>query len=386
MKRNKKVLLHVFSAPQSVFYFMDGQLQFMRENGFEIHVIVPFDNFYMKEIKKREQNVFFHNIRFKREISFFVDFVCLLKLIYFFLKINPKIIHLHTPKASFLGALASKFIFRKNVIYQMHGLISSDGDSVKKNLIYYLEKLTCILVDKVFSVSNSLRDFAIESQFCSSEKISVIGNGTINGIDHKNQFNPDLIVQKEKYLSLKMVENRFVIGYIGRISFDKGIEDFLKVCSSLSESYSILSVIIGTNETGKNLNELIQKYKNLSSKNLLHFNEVNDPQNFYICFDLLLFPSKREGFGLVAAEASSMKVPVVAYDIPGVRDAVEHNVTGKLVEFGNFHALEMAIRDYISDKDLLIEHGTNGRNRIIDLYSKEVLWNKFLDEYKLLCS
>jgi glycosyltransferase involved in cell wall biosynthesis len=47
--------------------------------------------------------------------------------------------------------------------------------------------------------------------------------------------------------------------------------------------------------------------------------------------DLLLLPGTREGWGIVAMEAASYGVPVVAYDIPGLRDAVRHERTGMLV-------------------------------------------------------
>ena len=47
--------------------------------------------------------------------------------------------------------------------------------------------------------------------------------------------------------------------------------------------------------------------------------------------DLLLLPGTREGWGIVAMEAASYGVPVVAYDIPGLRDVVLQGVTGVLV-------------------------------------------------------
>ena len=47
--------------------------------------------------------------------------------------------------------------------------------------------------------------------------------------------------------------------------------------------------------------------------------------------DLMLLPGTREGWGIVAMEAASYGVPVVAYDIPGLRDAVLDGVTGVVV-------------------------------------------------------
>lgn len=47
---------------------------------------------------------------------------------------------------------------------------------------------------------------------------------------------------------------------------------------------------------------------------------------------LVLLPGTREGFGMVALEAAAHGIPVVAYDIPGLRDAVVHGVTGLVTE------------------------------------------------------
>lgn len=56
--------------------------------------------------------------------------------------------------------------------------------------------------------------------------------------------------------------------------------------------------------------------------------------------DLMLLPGTREGWGIVAMEAASYGVPVVAYDVPGLRDAVVDGVTGFLTA-PNPHALAM---------------------------------------------
>jgi len=66
--------------------------------------------------------------------------------------------------------------------------------------------------------------------------------------------------------------------------------------------------------------------------------------------DLLLLPGTREGWGLVAMEAASYGVPVVAYDIPGLRDAVLDGVTGMVVP-AHPDALGAAAASLLQDPD-----------------------------------
>lgn len=381
MKSKTTRLLHVFSAPQSAYYFLEGQLQFMARQGFEVHVVIPKDEFFYKKLKEREANVFFHQISLKRNIAPLHDINSLLKLIYLLFKLQPDILHLHTPKASFLGAIAGKLTFQKNIIYQMHGLVSTYGNKVTKSMVYYIEKYTCYLADRIYAVSPSLMKFAIEENYCKSTKISVIGNGTINGIDYRSKFNIENLSSKDKYINSSVIAGRFVIGFVGRISEDKGVNDFLSVVSKINESNALFSVIVGPNEMGNSFSKLLDNYSNLNSSNLLIIDEISDPENIMHHFDILLFPTKREGFGLVAAEANALEVPVVAYDIPGVRDALENNVTGKLVEFNNLEKLKQAVLFYYNNEPIKIEHGNNGRMRVKTLFDREVLWTRIFETY-----
>ena len=66
--------------------------------------------------------------------------------------------------------------------------------------------------------------------------------------------------------------------------------------------------------------------------------------------DLLLLPGTREGWGIVAMEAASYGVPVVAYNIPGLRDAVLDGATGMVVP-PNPDALGSAAAGLLQDAD-----------------------------------
>jgi glycosyltransferase involved in cell wall biosynthesis len=377
-------LIHVFTAPQTAYFFMNGQLDFMISKGIEVTVIMPLDIEFNQKFKERELNVKIINVNFERTISLIRDLSCLFQLIKIFNKRKPDIIHLHTPKASLLGALAARFLFKKNIIYQMHGLVSASGNNVKKGFTYMLERITCSLSTQIFAVSKSLKEFAIEHNFCKLIKISVIENGTINGIDFKSQFNPRNISSTRFELE-KLSANKFVIGFVGRLLKDKGIEDYLFTVSKCKEkNLPVVGFVIGPDESRGEWNILLEKYNLIQDEDIYLFGQQFEPEKFMIHFDILLLPTKREGFGLVGAEANALKIPVVGYDIAGFRDAVVNKQTGLLVDFENTDKLLEAVWFYFNNPLLKKEHGENGRKRVVRDFDPKLIWESLYDEYKKL--
>ena len=94
--------------------------------------------------------------------------------------------------------------------------------------------------------------------------------------------------------------------------------------------------------------------------------------------DLLLLPGTREGWGIVAMEAASYGVPVVAYDIPGLRDAVSDGVTGMVVP-ANPDALGSAAASLLQDPDRWRQLSGAAQQR-----AQEFTWDRVAQD--LLCA
>src|SRR5690606_28120263 len=114
----------------SAYFFLEGQLKYLQNKGVEFSVILPFDGYFSAKIIEREKDVDFYKLNFSREINLLNDFKSLIILTRLIILIKPDIIHLHTPKASLLGGFAGRLLFKRNIIYQMHGLVSLRGDKV----------------------------------------------------------------------------------------------------------------------------------------------------------------------------------------------------------------------------------------------------------------
>src|SRR5699024_1044777 len=151
-----------------------------------------------------------------------------------------------------------------------------------------------------------------------------IGKGSSNGIDLE-RFNPKLITDGQiKALrdELNIGDDDFVMGYIGRITKDKG-------CNELVESFEILSadhpdlklLIVGDFEESDSI-----KQENIAKiyeyDNIILCDYTLDIGKYYCLMDIFVFPTYREGFGNVSIEAQAMGVPVITFDVTGARDTL----------------------------------------------------------------
>jgi glycosyltransferase involved in cell wall biosynthesis len=115
----------------------------------------------------------------------------------------------------------------------------------------------------------------------------------------------------------------------------------------------------------------------IASANVTLHGAVDRPQTALEPAGVLVLPSLAEGFGLVLIEAMAAGVPVVATDVPGIREVVRNGVTGLLVPPGDAAALAVAIRRIVDDAEL--------RQRLILTARADLprfTWGMVLDQYR----
>jgi glycosyltransferase involved in cell wall biosynthesis len=370
---------HCFTTHLSLI-FLEGQLQFIQENGVDIHIAIPFH----KDIDVgKYPGISFHFIPMVRYVSLIKDLVSLFKLLSLFKKIKFDIIHLHTPKASLLGSLAAKLILHKRIVYHLHGLVAIKNNNPIYGLTNLFERLPFLFSNHVLSVSQSMQEYCITNKLVKRNKIQVLANGTINGIDGLNKFNPNnktIIDFKTNFITENKLVNKFIVGFVGRICIDKGFFDFLNIANKLAiHSQNCAFLIVGGNELEQDVSIFLEQKAKFQ---YIHIDSTTNPENYIALLNVLVLPSCREGFGLVAAEASALQIPVVAYDIVGVRNAVVNEVTGKLVEAGDVDELLKAVQFYYANPKVAKEHGESGRHFILNNFNPSNVWQEQLKFYK----
>ncbi len=115
-----------------------------------------------------------------------------------------------------------------------------------------------------------------------------------------------------------------VILYLGRFIAEKGILDFQFIAKSLHSRSDLHFVAVGELDFG-NPSSLTQNQLIQLKKVATVFDWIDDVAELLSVVDLLVYPSQREGFPVGLMEAMASGVPVVAYDVPGVRDALKNH-------------------------------------------------------------
>jgi len=95
--------------------------------------------------------------------------------------------------------------------------------------------------------------------------------------------------------------------------------------------------------------------------------------------DVILLPSYREGFCIVAIEAQAMGVPIITTDIPVPRDAIINGKTGILIPAANEKSLISAIHKLENNRDLLKSMGDKGILFVRENFEQGVFWEKVLE-------
>ena len=362
-------IIHICSSAMSFRFFLREHLINLAREGRCVIAVCGEDD--------KEEASFFeaHDIRFiyipiERKISLFSDLKSLLRLIFLFLKYRPDVVHTHTPKASLLGTLAGRITAVRKVFFHCHGLSFIRYNEITSNVGYFIERLPILFAHKTLAVSPSLASYLVKNNHSFGKHISVLGAGSICGVD-MSLFSLPPRLPRESRLN----EEPFVIGYLGRVNEDKGMSIFIAVIDRLR--------MLGLNVRGK-VAGMIDGADSINfpySIDYVGSVTREEAPDFLGSCNVFLFPSCREGFGMAAAEASAMELPVIAFDIVGIKDVVIDGETGFLVYPGDVDGMVERANLLFSSPELCLSLGRNGRKYILDNFSQEKVLGDFSDFY-----
>lgn len=373
-------LLQITTVPETLS-FLKGQTGYMKARGFEIHALSSPGEF-LTEFAASEQ-VSVHAVKMHRRITPLQDIYAIFQLWLHLLQIRPQIVHAHTPKGGLVGTIGAWLAGVPIRIYHIRGLPFMTATGYKRLLLRWSEKVSCLLANQVLCVSHSIREVAV-AEICSADKVKVLLGGSGNGVDASGKFNPAQVGEHTRQETRKkygIPADALVVGFVGRIVRDKGIAELVAAWKTLREEFPDLHLLmVGSFEPQDAVSQDVENL--LTSDDRIHLTGiVYNTAPVYAAMDILTLPTYREGLPNVPLEAAAMELPVVATLIPGCIDAVQDGVTGTLVPPRNAEALAGAIRMYLNDPELRRQHGQVGRDRVLQEFRQEAIWEAVYQEY-----
>jgi lipopolysaccharide/colanic/teichoic acid biosynthesis glycosyltransferase len=270
-------------------------------------------------------------------------------------------------------------------VYSVHGLPLETATGLKRRLLRWTERVSCLLAHRVLPVSPSLSRRVVEERLCAPGKLRLLGKGTVNGVDATNRFVPgtdQFQAAREFRQKLGIHPESMVIGFVGRIVRDKGVQELAQAwCLLRPEFPEAHLVLAGTFEPQDPVPADIERI--LRADPRIHLlGHVGPMPPVFAAMDVVALPTFREGFPQVPLEAAAMERPVVGTRVTGCVDAIVDGVTGTLVDAGDARALAAALRRYLLDPGLRQTHGRAARMRILRDFRPESLCQAMEDQYR----
>jgi glycosyltransferase involved in cell wall biosynthesis len=362
--------------------FVQGQLQFFQERGFDVTVLCPERRKDEWEVA-RPKGVSIIEVPMERKIAPLRDLQSLLRLLRHMRQLRPLVTNVGTPKAGLLGGFAAWLNRVPCRFYTLHGLRFETTKGLKRRILVYAERLACRFAHRVVCVSHSVRERAIASGVASAERMVVLGSGSCNGVDASRFAPTPQIVRRAAQLRLQLgIPLRApVVLFAGRLTCDKGIPELVQAFSRLVVRFPDLRLLLaGCFEDGDPLPSDTRRYLETHPQVIL-VGAVPDTAPYYATADVLVLPSHREGLPTVVLEAQAAGVPVVGASATGIVDVIVDGQTGLLFPSGNVPALAEAIAKLTTDGALAIKLGLAGQEQVRSKFRQEQVWQALHREY-----
>jgi glycosyltransferase involved in cell wall biosynthesis len=357
-----------------------GQLDCLQRAGFDATIACAPGEELRKAKRDGVQTI---AVPMAREISPWTDLLSVWRLARTIGSLRPTVTNVSTPKAGLLGGIAAWACRTPCRYYTLLGLRCETTTGLKRMLLLWTERIACRCAHRVICVSESLRQKAIDLHIVNADRTLVLGSGSGNGVEVE-RFAPKVDTLRraaELREHLGIPAHAPVVGFVGRLTRDKGIGELVEAHLKLRKRFpAVRLLLVGDVEQGDPLPAETRRTMKAEPQ-IIQTGFVEDPAPYYHIMNVLAFPTHREGFANAPLEAHAAGKPVVAARATGVRDGVIDGITGILVPIGDVAALAEALELVLNDPSLAVALGSAGRERVLREFRRDRVWDAIIREY-----
>lgn len=268
------------------------------------------------------------------------DFEYFLQLYKIIRKEKPDFVFNYTIKPNIYGSMAAK-LRRCYTTAMIAGLgYIFKTEAFKTKFARALYKFGLRFTDKLMILNADNYSFVINSHFCRKDKVILLEGGEGVNLD--------------RYRFHNNVSDKIVFMFVGRISWDKGYDEFSKAARMVKKKYPDVSFrMLGSLDPAYPKSVPVERIKQDESDGIVEYNGfVRDMRSVFSQKGLIIVvPSHFEGMNRSLMEACASGKPVITTDIAGCRELVDDGVNGYLVKPHDYVALADAMIKYIKLTD-----------------------------------
>ena len=369
--RRTETVVYGVTVGLSAFSLLRDQLAWMRERGWDVHLVTTPDE--QARAAATREGVQLHAIPMRRDIAPFADLRSLARWVRTVRSVRPDAVNVGTPKAALLGGLAARLCGVPRRIYVVRGLRLEGASGVSRAILWAMEWLTLRLATDVVVVSASLAQSLRRHRLITGHRVWLIGSGSSNGVDasavRDRVEQPDALALRSE---LGFSAEEFVVGFVGRLQADKGIDTLIAAFEQVPTDARVRVLLVGASES-----DTAGSWLDRLGERGVYVGESDDPWKYYAAMDVLVLPTRREGFPNVVLEAAAAGVPTITTDATGAVDSVvtrSAEATGVIVPVDDAGALAVAVSTLARDRSRAEEMGRAARSRAVEQFDPELIW------------
>ncbi|MGQ9571453.1 MAG: glycosyltransferase, partial [Thermodesulfovibrionales bacterium] len=271
-------------------------------------------------------------------------------------KRNIKIVRTHQYHANLYGRLAGWLAKVPCIVASIHNVYTMDRKLHRRIMNKFLSRFS----DKVVAVSETVKKDILKYDGLREDEIIVI----YNGIDTDSFVNRDGNAIRREFGIPSDVP---VIGTIGRLTFQKGQKYLIEAASKIKEKFpGIMLLIVGDGP----MKDGLRNYAKILdlNENVIFTGSRRDIPALLAAMDIFVLPSLWEGLGNALLEAMASGKPIIATDIPPIREIVNSEKVGILVPPQNSNAIADSIEFLFHNKNFAENLANAARERVFTTF------------------
>lgn len=372
--------LHIVaSVPLTLATLLHRQPRALAEH-FDVHLITsPGD--LVPRVREQEGlpvTLFTMN----RQITPREDALTVARLTAFFRRERPDIVQTYTPKAGLLGMIAAR---AARVPHRVHGIVGMplmERTGTIARVLTATEKLTYACATDLTSNSTGLRSWV--HAHLTQRPITVIGNGSINGVDTEawqNTMSAD--ERAAKRAEVDLAPDDFVFLFIGRVVRDKGVGELVRAFEAVYAKHPRARLLmVGDFEpeldpVDPDTERALNEHPGIRRTGFVH-----DVRPWASISDAFVLPSYREGLPNSLIEAGSMGLPSIATDINGCNEVIQPGKNGVLVPVRAVDPLRDAMLRMLEDPEHYEALKASSRPNVVARFDQAWFHQELIDYYR----
>jgi glycosyltransferase involved in cell wall biosynthesis len=272
---------------------------------------------------------------------------------------KPDLVHTHLLHADLYGLTAARRAGVPHAVSSRH-----NDDAFRHNpLIKWLNRRVMRHAERIIAVSGSVARFVAQVEGTPWQRVVTVHYGLDVPTCPAN-----IHEMARARLGVKGGRDLALVGFVGRLVRQKGVDLALEAFAKTYRAHpQSRLVIVGDGPLKGHLQTQARRLG--LREGVIFAGWIDDASGVIPAFDVVVMPSRWEGFGLVALEAMSRGLPVIASRAGSFPEIVIDGETGLLVPPECPAALAGAMEEILADPRRAAAMGLRGRNRVVESFS-----------------